>query len=119
MKHEEWYDLSGMSPGEPASGSIKLGLHWVYSRVAFISDLIKKWDQTLENDDEQKKAIEEHLHKLRSPFGFLEYMGSELDTESDAGTGSTLANKALKGDVSAKMQMKEKQFSKKVDQMAK
>jgi hypothetical protein len=46
-------------------------------------------------------------------------MGSELDTESDAGTGSTLANKALKGDVSAKMQMKEKQFSKKVDQMAK
>jgi hypothetical protein len=44
MKHEEWYDLSGMSPGEPASGSIKLGLHWVYSRVAFISDLIKKWD---------------------------------------------------------------------------
>lgn len=43
------------------AGTIKIGLKWIFSKVALITDIIKNWDKTIASDEELKKNVEEHL----------------------------------------------------------
>ena len=67
-----------------------IGLKWTYSQVGLIEDLIEGWTATIVSDEELKTNIEQHLNKLRSPFGFLANMG--FDPARD--TGNSTLDKA-------------------------
>ena len=82
MKHEDWFPLylNGQE-----NGKIRLVTQWIHSKVLFLSDVLRRWEETLAADSEEKARLESLLQELRSkatlmlePFGFL---GGEVSRE--------------------------------------
>ncbi len=71
MKHDLWFDLEEKN-GQKGQGRIRLMLQWVYSKVQYFSEYLKKWDDTLEQDINEKEIIEAYIQQMESPFGFLD-----------------------------------------------
>jgi hypothetical protein len=71
MKHDLWFDLEEKN-GQKGQGRIRLMLQWVYSKVQYFSEYLKKWDDTLEQDIQEKEIIEAYITQMESPFGFLD-----------------------------------------------
>lgn len=66
-RHDELFDLQDLS-GRPVSGKIHLVLQWIHSRVKYLSDVIKKWDDHIRTQIEDKAEYERDLAILYEPF---------------------------------------------------
>lgn len=64
MKHEDWFPV--MSPAGQENGKIRLVTQWIHSKVLFLTDVLRRWDETLEADAEEKARLEILLAELRS-----------------------------------------------------
>lgn len=64
-KHEEWIEL--MQNGNQVGQLFGL-LQWIYSKVLFLSDVVKKWEETIREDETYMQDLEKKLKALRSPF---------------------------------------------------
>lgn len=91
MKMDTWYDLESTNPAEKWQGEIRIETQWIHSRVRFFSSLIKKLDQLLLTDEQDRKNIEKHLAKVRSPFVYLDYMDYGHFTVDDLTTAKEAA----------------------------
>ena len=49
-------------------GRVQAVLQWIYSKVRFLDDVLKKWDETLAEDEVALHELEAKLHALRAPF---------------------------------------------------
>ena len=58
-------------------------LQWVYSKVQYFSEYLKKWDDTLEQDIQEKEIIEAYIQQMESPFGFLDQVKNEVENQDD------------------------------------
>ena len=86
MKHDQWLDLVDRKTGQQAQGRVRLMLQWVYSKVKYLQEYLKKWDETLEADAKDKEAIESFINQLESPFGFFEALQTEyFESEENKG----------------------------------
>ena len=58
MKHEEWYPLylNGQE-----NGKIRLVTQWIHSKVLFLTDVLRRWEETLAADAEEKARLESLL----------------------------------------------------------
>ena len=82
-RHDELFDLHDPR-GHPTSGKIHLVLQWIHSRVKYLEDVVKKWDDHIRSQIEDKADFERDLNTLYEPFkGILQLKGS-----SGAGVGS-------------------------------
>lgn len=50
MKHDQWIELFDKKTGEKVQGRIRLMLQWVFSKVKYLQEYLKKWDDTLDAD---------------------------------------------------------------------
>ena len=66
-KHDEWFDLMD-NHGNLGAGRIHLSLHWIYSRVKYLADVVKKWDDHINMQHEDKIDFEKDLRILYEPF---------------------------------------------------
>eukprot|EP00826_Nyctotherus_ovalis_P065073 TRINITY_DN9557_c0_g1_i2.p1 TRINITY_DN9557_c0_g1~~TRINITY_DN9557_c0_g1_i2.p1 ORF type:complete len:166 (-),score=18.10 TRINITY_DN9557_c0_g1_i2:489-986(-) len=65
-KHDEGIVLRNEK--EIAVGQIYLNLQWLHSRVKFMEDAVKKWEQTLNHDRDLMQKLEVRIRDLRAPF---------------------------------------------------
>ena len=49
-------------------GHVFAVLQWIYSRVKFLGDVVKKWDETLREDEAIMRDLEARIKDLRAPF---------------------------------------------------
>ena len=83
LKHESWHDLQG-DGNERWQGKIRLEMHWVWSTQHYLQDCLMKWDEILQENQEQKNLYIRHLSDLKSPFGWMDHGDeSETDEEND------------------------------------
>ena len=66
-KHDEWFDLMDIH-GNLGAGRIHLSLNWIYSRVKYLVDVVKKWDDHIHMQYEDKIDREKDLKILYEPF---------------------------------------------------
>lgn len=66
-RHDELFDLQDMS-GHPVSGKIHLSLQWIHSRVKYLTDVVRKWDDHIRSQIEDKQDFERDLATLYEPF---------------------------------------------------
>jgi len=66
-RHDELFDLHGIN-GQPVSGKVHLVLHWIHSRVKYLSDVVRKWDEHIRAQFEDKSDFEKDLQTLYEPF---------------------------------------------------
>ena len=64
-KHEEGIEIRGK---DASVGTIFVVLQWIYSKVRFLSDVVRKWDETLKEDETALHDLEEKIKDLRAPF---------------------------------------------------
>lgn len=46
-------------------------IQWIYSRVEYMTQYLRRWEDTLTNHRTQIEVIEGHLQKLRTPFAWM------------------------------------------------
>ena len=68
MKMDTWYDLQSTNPAERWQGEIWLETQWIHNRTLFFKSLVKKLDQLLLADEQDKKNIKKHLSNVQSIF---------------------------------------------------
>lgn len=66
-RHDELFDLHDIS-GHPVSGKIHLSLQWIHSRVKYLNDVVRKWDDHIRSQIEDKADFERDLATLYEPF---------------------------------------------------
>ena len=66
-RHDELFDLHDIR-GHPVSGKIHIILQWIHSRVKYLSDIVKKWDNHINAQIEDKTDFERDLETLYQPF---------------------------------------------------
>ena len=71
LKHDNWYQLQAENPKEPWQGKIRIELQWIYSRVEYMTEYLRRWEETLTAHKDQMNTIEQHLKRLRQPFSWL------------------------------------------------
>eukprot|EP01017_Pseudomicrothorax_dubius_P014260 TRINITY_DN1667_c0_g1_i2.p1 TRINITY_DN1667_c0_g1~~TRINITY_DN1667_c0_g1_i2.p1 ORF type:complete len:422 (-),score=69.17 TRINITY_DN1667_c0_g1_i2:395-1660(-) len=71
QKLEEWFDLVDQN-GVPTRGRIRLTLQWVYSKAKYMGEIIKKWDQHIKLQDEEKQEYKRDLEALQEPFYLIQ-----------------------------------------------
>ena len=114
MKMDTWYDLQSTNPAERWQGEIRVETQWIHSRVRFFSSLVKKLDQLLLADEQDRSNIEKHLSKVRAPFQYLDYMDQGHFNLDDVET----AKKAADGGLKERWLLFEKRLSKSLDEIA-
>lgn len=81
-RHDEIFDLQDLN-GHPVSGKIHLVLQWIHSRVKYLSDVVRKWDDHIRSQIEDKTDFERDLFTLYEPFrGLLKLKGSTTTTST-------------------------------------
>ena len=79
-KEDKWYILEAEQLGQPWQGQvtnylnilqIRLQLQWIHSRVQYMTEYLRRWEIALKNHKSRIDAIENHLEKLRQPFGWM------------------------------------------------
>ena len=70
LRHEENFPLMFMD-GRPSDARLSCTLQWIHSNVKFLSDVIKKWDQSIEEQQKKKKDYTESLNIIYEPFDNL------------------------------------------------
>jgi len=50
------------------NGQVYVNLQWLYSRVEFMEDTVKKWEQALSQDKNLMLELEMKIRDLRAPF---------------------------------------------------
>eukprot|EP01017_Pseudomicrothorax_dubius_P003436 TRINITY_DN10494_c0_g1_i2.p1 TRINITY_DN10494_c0_g1~~TRINITY_DN10494_c0_g1_i2.p1 ORF type:complete len:418 (+),score=72.10 TRINITY_DN10494_c0_g1_i2:281-1534(+) len=70
QKIEEWFDLLDRN-GAKTRGRIRLTLQWIHSRVKYLSDIIRKWDEHIKFQNEDKADYQRDLDALHEPFPSL------------------------------------------------
>ena len=113
LKHDQWFELESQSEGERWQGEVRLELQWIHSRVAFFTDLVKRLDEILVHDQEEKKTIESHLKRLREPFGFMQFVEPGHDSLGDI----ELAYKANQGSLDARFEIGQKRAARSLDSL--
>lgn len=72
MKHEQYFVLLGQNWETGNFGKIRLSLHWVWSKIKYLEEVLRQWDQVLDNEKRDLHYLEEDLTKLKRPFGYLD-----------------------------------------------
>ncbi|CDW87383.1 c2 domain containing protein [Stylonychia lemnae] len=82
-KHDEWFQLENQGN---YFGKIRMTLHWIHSRRKFLQDILKIQDNAIDEETQERNALEAQLQNMKSPFGFLQaYYNKEQIM--DNGTG--------------------------------
>ena len=69
-KHEDWFNMYEKD-GILSKTQLFLSLHWVHSRVKFLSEIVRKWDEHVQLEEEEIKFFQEDLYTLYQPFSRL------------------------------------------------
>ena len=69
-RHDEWFDLYDRS-GHLAGGKIHLILQWIHSKAKYLSDVVKKWNDHIRMQQEDKSDYERDLKTLYEAFTSL------------------------------------------------
>jgi len=67
-KHEETLEFISKEKLDHPIGGLFSEIQWIYSRVKFLNDVVKKWDTALQEDEATMGELEERLKDLRLPF---------------------------------------------------
>jgi len=46
-------------------------LHWIHSRKQFLQDVLRIQNLSLEEENQEKEALEVQLEMMKKPFGFI------------------------------------------------
>ncbi len=65
-KHDDALELK--NPAGKTVGVLHLTLQWIYSRVKFLADVVRKWDDTIHEDEVAMHELEQKIQDLRAPF---------------------------------------------------
>ena len=72
MKHEQYFVLLGEHGEVGSFGKIRLSLHWVWSKVKYIEEVLRQWEHILDTEKKELHNLDEELGKLKKPFGYLD-----------------------------------------------
>ena len=93
QKHEDWFDLFDRN-GHLVGGKLHLNLQWLFSRIKFLNDVARKWDDNIRMHWDDKIDSERDLKILYDIFPSLAdaYPKTEKRQQTRAGP-STTANR--------------------------
>lgn len=73
LKHEEVFPLNFMD-GRASDARLQCTLQWIHSNVKFLTDVIKKWDASIEDQKTKKKDYIESLNIIYEPFDNMKHL---------------------------------------------
>ena len=69
--HEELFELSDRN-GHLVGGKLQLQLYWIFSRVKYLNDLTRKWDDDIRMQYDDRNDTERNLKVLHNLFPGLQ-----------------------------------------------
>lgn len=73
LKHEEIFPLNYMD-GRPSDARLSCNLQWIHSNVKFLTGVIKKWDNSVEDQKLKKKDYVDNLNIIYEPFENMKHL---------------------------------------------
>eukprot|EP01017_Pseudomicrothorax_dubius_P009259 TRINITY_DN13114_c0_g1_i10.p1 TRINITY_DN13114_c0_g1~~TRINITY_DN13114_c0_g1_i10.p1 ORF type:complete len:388 (-),score=37.13 TRINITY_DN13114_c0_g1_i10:119-1282(-) len=67
QKIDEWHDLLDRK-GIPSRARIRLALQWIYSKAKYMGEIVKKWEEYIKLQDDEKQDHVRSLEGLQEPF---------------------------------------------------
>lgn len=66
--HEDYLDLMDKNNPDKVLGKILIALQWMYDLIAYLENMIKKYEEIIREDKNELKSLENYLRQLQAPL---------------------------------------------------